>query len=99
MLSSLPGANPATLGVLNLDKAVHFFTFFLLSALFLMAYTFNRPLVVTVIFMTIFGLATELIQLYVPNRLFSFYDLIADILGVLAALITYKLINKRLQMV
>ena len=99
VLSCVPGSAPAVLKIVNLDKVVHFSTFLLLSTILLFAYAFGKPFIATAFLMTLFGLLIEVVQLYVPNRLFSIYDLVADILGILAALLVYKLIHKKLQIV
>ena len=99
VLSCLPGNDLATFTIQNLDKVAHFFTFFLLSVLLLFAYTFSKPFLVTLLLMTLFGLAIELLHLYIPNRVFSVYDFAANILGILAALVVFKLMIRRLQMV
>ena len=99
VLSCVPGSAPAVLKIVNLDKVVHFSTFLLLSTIFLFAYTFSKLFIATALLMTLFGLLIEVVQLYIPNRLFSIYDLVADILGVLAALLVYMLIHKKLQIV
>ena len=96
VLSCIPGASPGVLNMVNFDKVVHFFTFLLLSIIFLFAYSFSKPFFAVAFLMSMFGLLIEVVQLYVPNRLFSVYDLIADVLGVLAALLIYKLIDKKL---
>ena len=97
VLSCVPGTAPAVLKIVNFDKVVHFSTFLVLSIILLFAYSFRRPFIATVFLMALFGLLIEVVQLYVPNRLFSIYDLFADIFGVLAALMVYMLIHKKLQ--
>ena len=99
ILSCLPGTESRTFTIENLDKVAHFFTFFLLSILLLLAYTFSKPFMVTAFLMTLFGLAIELLHLFIPNRVFSIYDFAADVLGILAAFLIYKLMSRKLQMV
>jgi VanZ family protein len=40
-----------------------------------------------------FGLLIEVIQYFIPNREFSFYDLVANLVGIAFGYILYKLIR------
>jgi len=42
--------------------------------------------------MALFGLAIEVLHLYVPRRVFSMYDFAADLLGIMAALIVFRIL-------
>ena len=95
-ISSTPGSISDS--IKNLDKLAHFFTFFLLSVLLLFAYKFSKPFFATALAMALFGLGIEVLHLYVPNRVFSWYDFAADVLGILAAFITYKIIYKKFEL-
>jgi len=87
-ISSVPGSVGQS--ILHLDKLMHTMAFFVLSILLLLAYRFSKPYVSTAIIMTLFGFAIEVLHLYVPRRVFSLYDLAADLLGIVIALIVYR---------
>ncbi len=93
VLSSMPGS--VSYSIKNLDKLAHFGTFFLLSFLLLFAYKFSTPFFTTPLVMAVFGLAIEVLHLYVPRRVFSMYDFAADLLGIIVALIIYRMIRSK----
>lgn len=76
------------------DKIIHFVAYFLLSFLFyLMLKTYNtrQTLNVAVIMSLIFGIVLELLQMTMTSgRMFDPYDLIANTLGVLVAVLVIK---------
>ena len=82
--------------VRNLDKLGHFLAFFSLSTLLLFAYNFSKPLFTTACVMALFGLAIEVLQRYVPNRIFSMADFSADLLGILLALIMFRMLSDKI---
>jgi Predicted integral membrane protein len=91
IVSSVPGSVGQS--ILHLDKLIHIAAFFVLSILMLLAYRFSKPFLSTAIIMAMFGLGIELLHLYVPRRVFSLYDLAADLLGVVIALIVYQILR------
>lgn len=91
VLSSMPGSVSHNYSILHLDKLAHFGTFFVLSILLLFAYKFSKPFFTTALVMALFGLAIEILQLYVPRRVFSMNDITADLLGIMLALIVYRI--------
>jgi len=93
VLSSMPVS--VNYPVQNLDKLAHFGTFFLLSMLLLFAYKFSKPLFTTALVMSLFGLAIEVMHLYVPRRAFSMYDFTADLLGIMMALLVFWGLSQR----
>ena len=94
VLSAMPGS--INHSIQHLDKFAHFGTFFLLSILMLLAYKLNRPFFTTLLVMAIFGLGIEVLHLYVPRRVFSMYDFAADLLGIMAALILFRILSSKL---
>lgn len=94
ILSGLPGSSTKLIAIQNIDKVAHFVTFFVLSILLLLAYDFKYPYLWTTILMVLFGLTIEVMHLYIPDRVFSMADFAADVCGILAAFIAYKLFNK-----
>ncbi len=84
----------------NLDKVAHFSAFSCLSllicALFLKVSSkekiplFSAPLIIT----TIFGIIDESFQTVIPSRSSSLYDLLADVLGAIFAILIANQINR-----
>ena len=97
VLSLIPGS--ASYSINNLDKLVHFGAFFILSILLLFAYKFSKPFFTTALVMALFGLAIEVLHLYVPRRVFSMYDFAADLLGIMVALVIYRIICSKFMVV
>jgi len=95
VLSSMPGAGVISHSIKNVDKLAHFGAFFLLSLLLLFAYKFSKPFFTTILVMALFGFAIEVLNLYVPRRVFSMYDFAADLLGIIVALIIYQMIHSK----
>lgn len=93
VLSVLPIPVSTNSSLPHVDKLAHFGTFFLLSILLLFAYKLGRPFLTTVLVMALFGLGIEVLHLYVPGRVFSLYDFAADILGIIAALIVFRMLS------
>ena len=93
VLSLVPGS--VSHSIQHLDKLAHFSTFFLLSILLLFAYKFSKPFFTTALVMALFGLAIEVLHLYVPRRVFSMYDFAADLLGIIVALIVFRILSSR----
>lgn len=77
------------------DKLAHFTAFFVLSILLLFAYKFTKPFFITSLLMALFGIAIEVLQIYVPYRTFDVHDFLADMLGVMTALILFQLLSRR----
>lgn len=95
ILSAIPGSVTINHSVKHLDKVGHFAAFFLLSILLLFAYKLAKPFLTTALVMAIFGFSIELLHLYVPQRVFSMYDFAADLLGVVVALIIYRMLCRK----
>ena len=98
ILSCLPGPGNRYFAIQNIDKLAHFATFFVLSILLLFAYNFKNPYMWTAILMAFFGMVIEVLHLYIPNRVFSISDFVADVCGIIAAFAVYKLLSTRLSM-
>ncbi len=95
ILSAIPVSAPIHHSINHLDKLGHFAAFFLLSILLLFAYKFTKPFLTTALIMALFGFSIELLHLYVPRRFFSMYDFAADLLGMLVALIIYRMLSAK----
>lgn len=88
IVSLMPGTASKTIA--DVDKLLHFFAFLFLSFLLWSAYKLPRPFLTSVFLLSAFGLTIELLQYFVPNRIFSLIDFAADIAGVLAGAVLYK---------
>ena len=80
---------PHIVDVSHFDKVEHLLAFAALSLVFLRAYS-DKPLWVITGCIS-FGLAIELIQYFIPWRSAEAADLLADILGVFAGWLVFKL--------
>ena len=83
-LSVTPGINTG-----SYDKAFHLIEFFILTALMLKTlsyYDLPFKTVLTFLVVIVLVVASELLQLYVPTRTFSFKDMIANSFGFFMAI-------------
>jgi len=99
--SVLPGKNLPSIPVWNIDKWVHIVFYAVFAFLLIREYqqyrpwSFKRHILMTLAICGLYGLFIEYIQgAFIPNRFFDVYDLIANIIGVIAGLSTHSLINK-----
>ncbi len=82
----------------NADKVAHFGVYFILSILLMIGISSNfrikRELSIFFVFIIGSGFAAldEYHQSFVPNRTPDFYDLIADVIGIILGVILYKYI-------
>ena len=99
-LSSLPNKsfNDINEGFGLDDSVEHFLEYSLLSILFLRVLKHHKklyPRITAVAFSTLYGISDEIHQLFVLTRVFSFNDIIFDLIGILAAVILFSLIYQR----
>ncbi|MBD3841765.1 MAG: VanZ family protein [Campylobacterales bacterium] len=79
------------------DKLNHFIAFFVLYILFSLSYPRFLTTLGKVVVLLLFAIQIEIIQYFIPNRYFSFLDIVADGIGILIGIVFYKwLINSRL---
>ena len=75
------------------DKFVHSLIYFYLAILGILSkFRLNDLKLVVLIFL--FGAFIELIHYYHPHRLFEFFDLLANLIGVTIAFLIFRLKNK-----
>lgn len=67
------------------DKANHFVAFFVLTNLLYLCFA-KHPLINVVVWLTAYGLLLELLQGLSNFRVFSYFDLLADVIGISAGL-------------
>ncbi len=85
------------------DKALHFFAYAVLGALFLRAYKtlqirnkFKLLLILSVLSSSLYGISDEIHQHFVPYRSFEYFDILADVLGSIFGVFIYQFIIEKL---
>lgn len=100
LIAAYAGLTPLQLGQYVNDKVLHFLTFFLLTVVFywILDTTRRRNLNLTLIICTGgLGIGSEVLQSLLPNgRDFDLYDILANIVGSLAAVGLCTLYHKRM---
>jgi len=76
------------------DKIAHFVAYFITALLFYCAFRtrFKRTDIYAVFFAFCYGAILELAQLFIPNRVCSLKDLVANVSGVLFFFVLYRLL-------
>ena len=95
--SSIPGKSVPTVFTLSWDKLLHVIEYFFLGLLGYRAYE-NRHKYITIIISMcgiVFGCIDEIWQSFIPGRYPSYYDVIADGIGVILGVTTIHIINKQ----
>jgi VanZ family protein len=79
------------LKISHIDKLYHFIAFAAFSFLFCRAYIQVIP-IKSLVFCSFVGILIEVVQYYVPNRGFSYADMLADVAGcILGTLLSFQL--------
>ena len=73
----------------DLDKANHLFAFFTLYILLSFGFK-DLKLYIKMILLMIFGVQIEIVQSFLPNREFSYVDILADFIGMFIGIVIYK---------
>ncbi len=89
---------PYYIKINHLDKLFHFSAYALLSGILFSFFVYQDkisflktyPVLCTFLFATSFGIMNELLQIFIPYRTFNKLDIIANMLGVLVAILTMK---------
>jgi len=69
---------------LNYDKINHFVTFLVLALLVDFSFPNSRFNTVKIFLLIAYGFSLEVLQYFLPYRMFSLFDIVADSLGLLA---------------
>jgi VanZ family protein len=84
------------------DKIVHVFLYFLLMIFTYISFAEQKIadlkdnlLIYSFIFTVLYGITDEIHQYFVPNRLFDFYDIVANTAGAAVGMATIMIIIKR----
>jgi len=95
-LSSLSSLPTQTIDLPFLDKTGHLFEYFILGFLICRALrntqkkiTRKKTFFLTILFCLLYGISDEVHQLFIPQREFEFYDIIADVSGAILSQIIY----------
>jgi VanZ family protein len=103
ILTLIPGEKLPDVPIFGIDKVVHFFIFGLLMILTAFglykisrqANSIQNPILISLLYSTLFGIMIEVIQPYVPNRSFSVYDIIANVIGVGLGYVAFNIWKRR----
>lgn len=87
---SSPPSGPQ--GIAHLDKVVHFGLFFIVAAS--MHYAFRLNYWVSMVVLTCYGIAIEVIQHYIPGRGADVWDVVADVAGAASFFILFHWYKK-----
>ena len=72
----------------------HFYTFFVLSITGIFSYLKHKKLNLLIIYLLLLSVILELFHLLIPQRSFQLGDLFGNILGIMVAIIIYKIWKK-----
>ena len=94
--SSIPGKSVPTIFTLSWDKLLHVIEYFLLGVLGYRAFgKMNKNITIIIsVFGILFGCFDEMWQSFIPGRYPSYYDVIADGIGVILGVTTIHIIKK-----
>ncbi len=91
-LSLIPGSGES---YAHLDKIGHFIMYAVMSAAVFPVFHSKQTRLFAVIFCILLGIILEGLQTFIPGRYCSLADAIADILGVIAGVLLYRLYQDR----
>jgi VanZ family protein len=77
----LPGSNIPDVGISGIDKLAHFTLFFLWSLAVRYDFTKNFKWLIVWIVGLLFSISTEVLQIFVEDRSYDVWDMVADTLG------------------
>jgi VanZ family protein len=75
------------------DKLIHFFEFLILAVLLLktmQAFNVKHIYLISVVLGLVFMILSESVQTFAPDRVFSYYDLLADVAGFIVGVGVFK---------
>ena len=95
--SSIPGKSVPTVFALTWDKLLHLIEYFFLGILGYRAYAnrYKYTRIIISVFGIVFGCIDEIWQSFIPGRYPSYYDVIADGIGVILGVNTISMIKKQ----
>lgn len=96
ILSLLPKSPEIILN--SWDKFNHFLAFSTLFVFFNLAFK-SVKFRVSFVLLLLFGIQIEIAQSFTPNREFSFFDILADVVGLIFGILALKLANKLMKFI
>lgn len=103
-LSSISRYPEAPSWVFGFDKCIHTFEYYILGYLLMRALVTSphgifagTPAIFAITFGTLYAISDEWHQSFVSGRYASAFDVIFDILGVVIAVLTYRLVRHRVR--
>lgn len=85
----IPGSDVPSVGIPNIDKAIHCGMFGVLTLCFYSEYYWNKKglpkFLMTWLILELFAWSTEIMQRFVAGRSYDLKDLLADSIGILLA--------------
>ena len=88
-----------TSAIAKYDKSIHLIEFFVLAVLFIKTmefYSFKGKSIFILFVLAVLIVASEVVQLFIPSRSFSYKDMIFDGIGVGMAVFSKWIFTKRL---
>ena len=72
----------------------HFYVFILLTTIGILAYRDTKKINFLIKYLIILSICLEFFHIFIPNRSFEFSDLFGNIIGVIVAILIYKIKKK-----
>ena len=72
----------------------HFYVFVFFSAIGILAYRNTKKINLIIIYIFLLSIFLEFFHMFIPNRVFELSDLFGNIMGVIATVFFYKIIQK-----
>ncbi len=102
ILTSIPTLQPPHIGIKLEDKLYHFLVYFIFGFLLVRAFMRNvrdhlrRSSLLAALVGSAFGILDEWHQQFIAGRYCDGWDALADILGVLTAIVLFNLVSQRM---
>ena len=100
ILTSIPTLATPDLGINFEDKIGHLGVYFIFELLLMRAFVkgdiqlLNKGRIAAVLCATAFAALDEIHQLFIPGRSGDVFDFFADVIGILLALFTFRMLNR-----
>ena len=101
-LTSIPKLHTPMSDTLDIDKLAHFTVYMIFAFLFMKMFDtkqYAQKLKLLSILAVLIPIFDELHQIPIPGRFFSYYDILADLLGFLTVIIYFKIKLKRSKLI
>ena len=101
-LTSIPKLQTPINDTLSIDKLAHFTVYMIFAFLFMKMFKtkqYTQKLKLLSILAVLVPIFDELHQIPIPGRFFSYYDILADLLGFLTVIFYFKIKLKRSKLI